>query len=91
MTRNNKKESRAQYWFYSPMAYNRIPIGPSFPYDANRILKSDATLSATSSSVSVIPLNTIPPPSRYVRRPRLHLFDFDKGGPLDPSGPIEEA
>ena len=59
MTRNNKKESRAQYWFYSPIAYYRMPIGPSFPYDANRILKSDATLSATSSSVSVIPLNKI--------------------------------
>ena len=71
------------------MVGNGAPGGPSFPYDANCILKSDNRLSATR--VMMLPLSMMRPPSRYVRQPRLMNFSFDEINPLDPSGPKEDT
>ena len=68
------------------MVHNSAPGGPAFPYDAYCFLKSDTKFPVIILSVSNLP-NTMPPPSRFVRRAKATYFRFE---PLGPSGPMEE-
>ena len=70
-------------WFEKMMS---SPMGPK--NDADRILKSNVPVISFRLS-SPTTQNSMPPPSRYVRRPRSTEYLFDEVEPIHPAGPTE--